>query len=304
MPLNLRREPRRSAVLLAPMLALFTGVLVMPACLAEQEGLSELFRSTTSHSARQSALRALPLDWLSVHDRRRVHDVVSQATIYRRLPTHVVDCDPELFQLLIQYPEIIVDIWNVMGVANITLDRTGGNTFRASDGQGTLAQMETLYQSHNRHLIYAEGTYHGPIFRRPVTAKCVMLLRSAHVQEKDGRHRVTTTLDTFIQMERVGAEIMAKTFQPLVGKVADYNFTETMAFVSKLSHAAETKPHGIERLTHKLAKVQPDVRHQLVEISERMAAEARRASPAALSQQAFTKLARRRQAISTPAADK
>jgi len=213
------------------------------------------------------------LDKISPNDREKVRQVVNGTTMYRRLPVQVINCDPQLYQFLIENPEVIVSIWDVMGVSDVSMTRTGEKSFRATDGEGTLAQLETLYSAHDRHLVYAEGSYDGPLFHRPVTAKCVMLLRSAHLRETDGRYFVTAALDTFVKVDRYGPEVLAKTFQPWVGKVADHNFTETMSFVAKLSQTAERKPDGIERLTQKLTGVHPDVRAKFLEISARMASD-------------------------------
>jgi hypothetical protein len=78
-------------------------------------------------------------------------------------------------------------------------------------------------------------------------------------------------MDAFIQLDRVGIELLAKTFQPLVGKTADHNFTETMGFVGRLSRAAERNPDGVDRLAPKLTRVTPEHRQMLVKIAHEMA---------------------------------
>jgi hypothetical protein len=300
MPRNSRFRPVWSAACIAPIVAAIGCVWMSAPCHAGTPSVPQSGAGATSRTARDSALREMPLDKLSERDRQRVRDVVGRATLYRRLPTRVIQCDPQLYHLLLKKPELIVNIWDVMGVSNIELERTGKNTYQASDGQGTLAHIETLYESYERHVIYAEGSYQGSLFRRPLKAKCVMLLRSAHFRESDGKFTVKATLDTFIKVDRIGPEVLAKTFQPFVGKVADYNFTETMAFVSKLSRAAETRPRGIERLAQKLDKVDPQTRRDLIDVSQRMAADAYIAIQRMKARQASAKVAQHGQPTKRP----
>ena len=252
-------------------IALLLVTLVAPTLRA-----ADAYQATSSRAARREALEAIPLAELSDTNRKLVLEVVNNTTIFRRMPTTVVDCDPRMFHFLVRHPEVIVDIWDVLGISKVTLDRTGENTFRASDGQGTLGKVTMLHDAYDRQLIYAEGAYEGPLFRRPVRAKCVLLLRSGSLRETNGRYYVTARLDAFIQLERVGVELLAKTFQPLVGRAADYNFTETMAFIGSLSRTAELKPRGVEHLAGKLTDIQPEVRRRFVAVSRAVSERAAR----------------------------
>jgi len=200
-------------------------------------------------------------------DREKVRQVLSHTTIYRRMPTKVIDCDPDLFAFLVRHPEVIVNIWEVLGISNVALERTADGTFRVSDGQGTLGHVEIIRDEPHRQLIYAEGKYEGPLFKLPIRAHCVMLLRSRFTHGDNGRHYVTAQLDGFIHIDQAAADLLLRTFQPLVGRTADYNFTETMAFLGNLSRSTEQNPFGVERLYRRLNKVQPETRRRLVEIS-------------------------------------
>ena len=113
-------------------------------------------------------------------------------------------------------------------------------------GAGTQSDLEILYRDRNTHLVYAEGIYNGPVLKRPVKGRCVVLLQSGYSQQEDGAEFVTHRIDAFIHLDRVGAELVAKTFQPLVGKSADENFSEATAFLTRLSQAAEQNQAGVQ----------------------------------------------------------
>jgi hypothetical protein len=220
-----------------------------------------------SRQAREDAAKQIPYDKLDANEQRAVSAVVSNPSIFRRLPTQVIDCDPEMHLFLIKHPEVIVNIWSVMGVSKVALERTGAETFRASDGAGTVGRIKFCYSTHDTHVIYGEGTYEGPMFNRPLNARCVLLLKTSGLQETNGRYYVTNRLDAFIQIDHVGVEFIAKSFQPLVAKSADYNFAETSAFLANVSRTAEVNPPGMLRLAEKLTTVAAPVREEFAQVT-------------------------------------
>lgn len=251
----------------------------------------------TSRVARLDAVRSIPFDKLDANTNAKIRRVVNKPSIYRRMPLRVINCDPNMYLFLVRHPEVVVNIWKVMGISKVELARTGPDTFRATDGAGTLGNLEFCYSDHDTHIIFAEGTYQGPLVSRPIRAQCVLLLKSGYVQETDSNYYITNRLDAFIQIEQAGAELLARTFQPLVARSADYNFSETAAFLSNVSRTAERNPPGLARLATRLKELSPDVRTRFAELAlevgerakERQQAQlASRGRPAATSEEQHT----------------
>ena len=224
-------------------------------------------QATSSRAARQEALKTIPLKKLSPDDHRRVSSTLDAARIFRRLPIQVTECDPDMYLFLVRHPEVVVNIWEVMKISNVALERTGEDTFRATDGAGTLCHVKYCYSDHDTQVIYAEGSYDGPLFKRPVQARCVLTLKSGYIRETNGRYYVTSRMDTFIDIEHIGLEVLARTLQPLVNRAADYNFVETAAFLGQISRTSELNPLGVGRLSRKLTKLDPTVRNRFAELS-------------------------------------
>jgi len=116
-------------------------------------------------------------------------------------------------------------------------------------------------------VVYAEGSYNGPLFMRPVKGRCLMVIKSGYVREPDGRYYITTRLDAFLNVEPGGAQLVTRTFHPLVGKVADSNFTQAVGFLGSLSRTAELNSRGVQRLASRLAHVKPEYRRQLAALA-------------------------------------
>jgi hypothetical protein len=223
--------------------------------------------ASTSPAARKDAVHSIPLDKLTGEQKAKIAHVLGNTSIYRRLPTQVTPCDPDMYLFLVQHPEVIVDIWRVMGVSKVELRPTSETTFKANDGAGTTGFVEFCFQSHDTHVIYAEGAYDGPLMEKPIRAKCVLLLKSGYMQETDGKYYVTSRLDSFITIENAGVEFLAKTLQPLVNKSADYNFSETAAFLANVSRTSESNHRGVAKLAGRLSGVDEDVRDRFAELA-------------------------------------
>lgn len=259
-------RPLRTALACA---AIALGLGIVPPARAESTN-----RADTSKEARDEAIRRIPWNHLDGQARSQVEAVLEKTSLYRRLPTQVVRCDPELYQFTIDNPEVLVNIWHLLGLEDIVLERTGAQTFRAADGAGTLGDLEILYAQEGKRLVYGSGTYDGPMFAKPIRGSCVLLLETTSTRGDDGYYYVTSQLNVFVRLEQVSIELLAKTFQPLVGKVADYNFEQTSAFISGLSRAAESNPRGMHRLAARLTDCPPALRDRFVEVTAKVYARA------------------------------
>jgi hypothetical protein len=245
------------------------------------QGADQSLESSTSTEARKDAMKAIPLTKLSPAHRQAVQAVLNDVSLFRRLPTQVVDCDSQMFTYMAQNPEVLVEIWRELGITQVTLDRIDETSFRLADGAGTTGKLYIVEQTcqdnaQNRIVMYAEGGYEGKPFANPLRAQCVLLLRSGSLIETNGRNYVAARLDSFIHIDRASLEIFAKVVHPLVGKTADRNFTDTIKFVGGFSQAAEIQPERIEHLATSLTGVSSSRRKQLITIAHGCGVNARR----------------------------
>jgi len=268
-PKTKRRTNASTAVL--SLLVLVLGGSVGAAAAPGENG-------SASRETRETAIRSIPYDVLDDRSKSLVADVVNHVSVFRRLPTQAVNCDPSLYWFLVDNPDAVVGIWHLLGVSDVTLERAADGRFQVSDGAGTLGVVEYLYRDESTHVLYAEGSYEGPLFARPVEGKCLLVLHSGFSRDANGRPYVTCQLDTFVKLERRGIALLAKTFQPLVGHVADQNFHESVAFLALLSRAAEVNPEGTQRVVAKLDTIDPEARGRLSTIFRRVYFEAAVAS--------------------------
>lgn len=251
------------------------GALAATAVIPMADG-GPFSEADTSDQARDEAIQSLPVNELTAETRRKLMAVCERPTLFRRLPQQTINCDPTLHIFLIRNPEVVVNIWQLMGVANMTAERQGPYLWKGSDGAGTVCDVELLYGTNDLHIIYSDGYYEGSLLKKKVNGRCVMCLRSGYGYGQDRRPYVASKLDLFLQIDNLAADAVARTLSPWVGKVADANFRESCFFASKLSQTAESNPAGVQKLSDRLDKVEPPVRDQFAKITatvpERLAA--------------------------------
>jgi len=239
-----------------------------PQSAAAEEPIADLV--SFSREEKKDALRQIPYNQLAAADKPLVSEVVNDPSIFRRLPVQVFDCDPELYSFLINYPEIVVNIWKVMGITNVHLKRLGPNSFHADDGAGTVTTVRVLFANRGTNVFFADGYYDGPMAPRKIGAQCVLLLRSGFTRTEGGQSFVSNRLDVFVRFENTAADLLARTLHPLIGKTADFNFAESTKFLAKISKNAEDNFPGMQSLVGRLVNVDPAIRQQFAEVVNRV----------------------------------
>lgn len=230
--------------------------------------------ASTSEEDRLSAVKAIPFDKLREDVRSKLMGVVDKPSLYRRLPDQQIDCHPDLFVFFIRYPEVIINIWDLLGISNVQIKRTAAYEFDVSDGAGTETCAELVYGTKNLHLIYAEGAYEGPVLKRKVAGRCVLLLQSNYSQDASKRTLISNRLDAFVSIDNAGAEMVAKTLHPVMGPIADHNFAQTAQFLGRMSQAAEVNGDGVSQWANQLQLIDPKTRSEFQRIVGNMSPQA------------------------------
>lgn len=246
----------------------------------------------TNKAARMETLRGIPFQEFTPEAQAKLAPVLNRPSVYRRLPIETLECDPDLHVFLVRYPEVIVGIWKLMGVTKVESQRTSDFTLNASDGEGTVSKVELVYGTPGLHIYYAEGYYEGPLFTRKINGRCVLVLRSQYGVDAAGNPVVQNQLDTFLKIDNLAADLVAKTLHPLIGSSADHNFAETSKFMTRIYEAAESNSYGVQAMADRLQDVQPEVRNRFGQIAtvvenrsdHRMRASQAQAQPVSMEQ--------------------
>ena len=123
--------------------------------------------------------------------------VLDNVTVFRRMPVRVVSCDRDLYLFVVRHPDVVVNIWEVLGVSQLHLRQTGPDRFHVEETEGTTATLQFLYIDHDTHLIYGDWKYTGGVMGRAVSGRCLAILKSGYFRDSDGRSFISSHLDAF-----------------------------------------------------------------------------------------------------------
>ncbi len=220
----------------------------------------------SSKSLRQQAIAGLPTARLTRQAQDRIFSIVNSPTIYRRLPSQAIDCDREMFLFLARNPEVMVGMWDLMGITKVKTKRIGPYQLDADDGNGTKCLIDLVYGDPNVHVYITEGSYDGMLTARPLKGKGVIILKSTYAEAADSRTTVTGTIDLFMQVESLGVDLIARTLSGMIGKSADYNFIESARFVGQISQASERNPPAMIDVANRMPQISDQTRKQFIGI--------------------------------------
>ena len=222
-------------------------------------------RVRKSRPAANAVLERLPMEQLTLPARKKIADVVSRPSIHREAPARTITCDKDLYTHMVQHPEIVVNIWQIMGITELRLKRTEPFTYKATDGAGTSSNLELIYSTPELHIFYAEGSYAGKWLGQGLKGRCVVILRSDFFIERS-RPRVKHQIEVFIRLEEVAADVLARTLKPLIGKLIQYNFEQSSGFIEQIHEVAENRQPGMDRMISRMTHVEPVVKDRFVRL--------------------------------------
>ncbi|MEZ6134163.1 MAG: hypothetical protein R3C53_04540 [Pirellulaceae bacterium] len=228
----------------------------------------------SSREAKADAIRSVPFNRLNAATSDLIREVVERPSFFRRMPSQQIECDPQMFTFLVRRPEVMVNIWELMGITQVSTKRTTPYSFLADDGAGTTAKCDLVYGDENLHIYYGNGIYDGSMTPRKMRGRCVCILQSRDAKQPDGQTHVAGTMDVFLKLDNLGADLVTRTLGPFVGKTADYNFVETAKFISQISQVCTHNPAAAQGLALQLNRVDESVRQEFAAIAAKIAASA------------------------------
>lgn len=209
---------------------------------ANPSGAAILSQASTNPQDANEALSKLPWDLFPAETRERLEKLATRPTMYRRLPMAGCRCNPELFDFFLTYPQTIVELWRSMGYEEITMAEIGRGQYTISEKGGSKGTLTILYQTSELAVAHVTGVYRGAGLIRPVEGEALVVLQTRYTEDASLTPLVICRLDAFIDIKNPGVDLLARTFTQALGKIADSNFQQTLAFIDSVSQTAEQDP--------------------------------------------------------------
>ena len=234
-----------------------------------------LAQPSTNRSDAADLLTKIPWNALSPSAKTKIQSLTSSSTLYRRLPMGGCRCNPELFDFFLTYPNTVVELWRSMGYEDITMVDLGNHSYEIREKSGSYGKLQILYQDTEMAVAYCSGAYRGAAFGRQLSGEAFLVLQTRYTEGPDRTPFAVCRMDAFIDLNNPGAEFLARTFSSTIGKIADTNFNQTLAFVDSVSQTIESNPREFMQVAFSLSGLSPDARRLFAAKAERVASQAR-----------------------------
>ena len=222
-----------------------------------QAETSDRILNLSNKERKQQAINRIPTAEIDPVWRAQVLEVAARAALFQQMSSQMFECEPGFYRFLVEHPEVVVAMWQSLGITKLKLQVLGPQKYRLDDGAGTTAVVEYLYSSPTQHVVYSEGSYSGPMMLRPLQGRVLAVLTANYLRETTGTPYVSVQMDLFIQVDRAGVELITKALHPLLGGMAETNYQQTMAFVGSVYRTAVVRPQSLQRLAGQLTQLDP-----------------------------------------------
>ena len=207
----------------------------------------------------QTALQKLPWNELSPVAQTKIKGVVSSSPLFHRMPRQRVYADPEIYQFLLRHPDMVIGFWEQLGVTQLSLREVQENHYVLREVGGTIAAIEILHRTDDICIAFAKGEYRGPLLAKAHQGDVILVLRTQYMRDEMNEPMIVCDLDTFIQINSLGADVLVKLFFSSLSKIADSNFEVAVSFVSQVSRAATRTPNSLKDTAEEISSIREEV---------------------------------------------
>ena len=226
---------------------------------------SDLTQASTNPAEAGDALAKIPWNLFPEKTKARFQQIASSPTMYRRLPMAGGRCNPELFDFFLTYPNTIIELWKQMGYDEVDMKQVGPATYAVSEKDGSSGKLTILFQTTELAVAHVAGVYRGPGMIRPVEGEAFLILQVRYTEDQTLTPLVVCRLDAFVDVKNPGADLVARAFNSMIGKIADTNFEQTLAFVDSVSQTVENDPRQFQSVVARLTGLSSEARRILAD---------------------------------------
>ena len=172
-------------------------------------------------------------------ERHRLESIVKQAFASTQMDYEPYVARPEIFEYLLDHPDFATHVTRLLRAARYRIWREGGALW-LDDGWGVRGTFSAVYIEPGLRLIYAEGAYQSAL--PDIRGRAVVALAYKFQPTADGRHQVSTTLISFVQIDSAVVRAIGRVGAPIVQKKADREARQLLKVFAKVSRAIEDNP--------------------------------------------------------------
>ncbi|HIE98446.1 MAG: hypothetical protein ABGZ23_07670 [Fuerstiella sp.] len=231
--------------------------------LARKVGVRILADATSAKDVLESTKKWIPNEKMSSNAQARAAYILDNMSQYRRMPSLQYPINPNIYQYLINHPDIAISTWRVMGISTLQMWQTDDFGYEAKATDGSTGTADILWRDGNQCLFIVEGRYQSPLLPGSIEASALVWLQYRFVRAKDGSLMVNQQIETFLHFPSSAIEAIAKLTSRLTNSILDRNVFEVSLYARMMTKAAEKEPEWIEQLAQRMDGVPPRRRMEL-----------------------------------------
>jgi hypothetical protein len=219
----------------------------------------------------QASLKTLPWDELSTVTQQKIRSVTTGTPLFHRMPQQTIYADPEIYNFLLQHPDLVTGFWEHLGAAHLSLHEIKDNQYLFKETIGTTAVVEVLHQTNDLSITYAKGEYRGPLMAKVYQGDVILVLRTNYARDDMNEPMIVCNLDVFVQFNSAGVDVLAKLFFAAFAKVMDGNFEVATSFISQVSRAAAHNTAALKDTAEEIPSIRQSILVEFCEVVDRAA---------------------------------
>lgn len=235
--------------------------------LAKKVGVRILAEATSDKDVLAYTKRRMPYNRMSRGAQQRATAILNDLSQYRRMPALQYPVDPNIYQYLINHPDVAVSTWRAMGISQLQMYQTAPFEYEAKAVDGSDGTADVLWRDGNQCLFIVEGRYNSPILPNPVQAKALVWLQYRFVKTAAGEYLVNQQVETFINFPSTAIETIAKIATSLTNSILDRNVFEVSLYARMMSQAGQKDPEWMSQVAQRMDGVKPQRKTELVRVS-------------------------------------
>lgn len=237
------------------------------ATLAQKVGVRVLAEATSDRDVMAWSRQRLPYPQMSPGARDRASRILANTSQYRRMPSLQYPVDPNMYQYLINHPDVAVSTWRAMGISKLQMSQKSRFEYEARAIDGSDGIADVLWRDGNQCLFIVEGRYNSPVLPSSINASALVWLQYRFVRNSQGEVVVNQQVETFIHFHSAAIETIARLASRITNSILDRNVFEVSLYARMMSQAGQRDPQWISEVASRLDGVPASRRVELVRVS-------------------------------------
>ena len=219
----------------------------------------------------RTSLQNLPWHELQSDAQSKIRSVAANNPLFHRMQQQTVYSDHEVYRFLLRHPTVVIGFWEQLGSTQLSLQEVRANQYILRETSGTAAAVEVLYRTDELCIAHVRGEYRGPLLAKAYPGSAILVLRTQFMHDEMDEPMIVCDLDVFVQINNLGADMLAKLFFSSLTKVADNNFEVTVSFISQVSKAAAYNLAALKNTAEEITSIRPEVYDEFCDVLDRTA---------------------------------